>query len=53
MANKPTVRHATNQRNRSINRETQKMQGYNITLTTNQVQEAIKLKFATYRVLTN
>ena len=37
-----TVRHATHKTNRSINRATQKIQGYNITLTTTQVQEAIK-----------
>ena len=32
----------THKTNRSINRTTHKMQGYNITLTTNHVQEAIK-----------
>ena len=32
----------TQKANRSINRATQKIQGYNITLTTIQVQEAIK-----------
>ena len=37
-----TVRHATHKTNRSINRARQKIQGYNITLTTTQVQEAIK-----------
>ena len=35
-------KHATHKTNRSINRATQKIQGYNITLTTTQVQEAIK-----------
>ena len=34
-------KHATHKTNRSINRSTQKIQGYNITLTTTQVQEAI------------
>ena len=37
-----TVEHATHQTNRSINRDTQNIQGYNITLTTSQVQETIK-----------
>ena len=37
-----TVKHTTNKTNRHINRETHKIQGYNITLTTTQVQEAIK-----------
>ena len=37
-----TVKHATHTTNRSINRATQNIQGYNITLTTSQVQEAIK-----------
>ena len=37
-----TVKHATHKTNRSINRATQSIQGYNITLTTSQVQEAIK-----------
>ena len=37
-----TVKHATHKTNRSINRATHKIQGYNITLTTTQVQEAIK-----------
>ena len=37
-----TVRHATNKTNRYINRATQQIQGYNITLTTTQVHEAIK-----------
>ena len=37
-----TVKHATHKANRSINRTTQNIQGYNITLTTFQVQEAIK-----------
>ena len=37
-----TVKHATHKTNRSINRATHKIQGYNITLTTSQVQEAIK-----------
>ena len=36
-----TVKHATHKTNRSINRATHKIQGYNITLTTTQVQEAI------------
>ena len=38
-----TVRHASNKTNRSIYRETQNKQGYNITLTTLQVQETITL----------
>ena len=37
-----TVKHATHKTNRHINRETHNIQGYNITLTTSQVQEAIK-----------
>ena len=37
-----TVRHATHKTNISIDRATQNIQGYNITLTTSQVQEAIK-----------
>ena len=37
-----TVRHATHKTHRSINRATHKIQGYNITLTTIHVQEAIK-----------
>ena len=37
-----TVKHATHKANRSIDRATQNLQGYNITLTTSQVQEAIK-----------
>ena len=37
-----TVRHATHKTNRSINRTTQKIQGYNITLTTTEVQGEIK-----------
>ena len=37
-----TVKHATHKTNRSINRATHTIQGYNITLTTTQVQEAIK-----------
>ena len=36
-----TVNHATHKINRYTNRETHKIQGYNITLTTTQVQEAI------------
>ena len=35
-------KHATHKTNRSINRATQKIHGYNITLTTTQVQEATK-----------
>ena len=35
-------KHVTHKTNRSINGETHKIQGYNITLTTTQVQEAIK-----------
>ena len=35
-------KHATQKSNRYTNRETHKIQGYNITLTTTQVQEAIK-----------
>ena len=35
------VKHSTHKTNRSINRATQKIQGYNISLTTTQVQEAI------------
>ena len=37
-----TVKHATHKTNRHINRATHTIQGYNITLTTSQVQEAIK-----------
>ena len=37
-----TVKHATHKTNRSIDRATQNIQGYNITLTTSRVQEAIK-----------
>ena len=37
-----TVKHATQKTSRFINRATHKIQGYNITLTTTQVQEAIK-----------
>ena len=37
-----TVKHATHKTNRHINRATHSIQGYNITLTTFQVQEAIK-----------
>ena len=37
-----TVQHATHHTNRHINRATHNIQGYNITLTTSQVQEAIK-----------
>ena len=37
-----TVKHATHRINRSIDRGTQNIQGYNITLTTSQVQETIK-----------
>ena len=37
-----TVKHATHKTNRHINRVTHNIQGYNITLTTSQVQEAIK-----------
>ena len=37
-----TVKHATHKTNRSIDRATQNIQGYNITLTTSQVQQAIK-----------
>ena len=37
-----TVKHATHQTNRYTNRETHTIQGYNITLTTTHVQEAIK-----------
>ena len=37
-----TVKHATYKTNGFINRATQKIQGYNITLTTTQVQEEIK-----------
>ena len=37
-----TVKHATHKTNRSIDRATQNIQGYNITLTTSQAQEAIK-----------
>ena len=35
-------KHATHKTNKHINRETHYIQGYNITLTTSQVQEAIK-----------
>ena len=37
-----TVKHVTHKTNRHINRATHNIQGYNITLTTSQVQEAIK-----------
>ena len=37
-----TIKHATHKTNRHINRATHNIQGYNITLTTSQVQEAIK-----------
>ena len=37
-----TIKHATHRTIRSIDRATQNIQGYNITLTTSQVQEAIK-----------
>ena len=37
-----TVKHATHKTNRSIYRAAQNIQGYNITFTTSQVQEAIK-----------
>ena len=37
-----TVKHATHKTNRCIDRATQNIHGYNITLTTSQVQEAIK-----------
>ena len=37
-----TVKHATHKANRHINRATHNIQGYNITLTNSQVQEAIK-----------
>ena len=37
-----TVKHATHKTNRHINRATHNIQGYNITLTTSQVQDAIK-----------
>ena len=37
-----TVKHATHKTNRHIDRATHNMQGYNIALTTSQVQEAIK-----------
>ena len=37
-----TIKHATHKTNRHINRPTHNIQGYNITLTTSQVQEAIK-----------
>ena len=42
--NNYTVRHATHKTIRSIDRSIPKIQGYNITLTTTQVQEAINLK---------
>ena len=37
-----TIKHATHKTNRHINRATHNIQGYNITPTTSQVQEAIK-----------
>ena len=37
-----TIKHATHKTNRHINRATHNIQGYNITLTTSHVQEAIK-----------
>ena len=37
-----SIKHATHKTNRHINRATHNIQGYNITLTTSQVQEAIK-----------
>ena len=39
---KNIAKHATHKSNRSIDRATQNIQGYNITLTISQVQEAIK-----------
>ena len=43
-----------NTQEKQINRATHKIQGYNITLTTTQVQEAIKqVKITTHKVLTN
>ena len=39
-----TVKHATHKTNRHINRATHNIQGYNITLTTSQVQETINYK---------
>ena len=39
---KNTVKHATHKTNRHINRATHNIQGYNITLTTSQVQGAVK-----------
>ena len=36
-------KHKTHKTNRSINRETHKIQGYNITITTTQVQESTEL----------
>ena len=46
-----TVKHATHKTNRHINRATHNIQGYNITLTTSQVQEAVKITI--HKVLTN
>ena len=37
-----TVKHATHKTNKSIDRATQNIQGYNLTLTTSQVEDAIK-----------
>ena len=48
------LKHATHKTNRHINRATHNIQGYNITLTTSQVQEAIKqIKITIHKVLTN
>ena len=44
-----TVKHATHKTNRSINRATHKIQGYNIILTTTRVQDALnKVKIKTH-----
>ena len=49
-----TIKQATYKTNRHINRATHNIQGYTITLTTSQVQEAInKVKITTHKVLTN
>ena len=49
-----TVKHATHTTNRSIDRAPQNIQGYNITLTSAQLQEAIKqCKATNHKVLIN
>ena len=48
------IKHVTHTTNKSIDRATHKIQGYNITLTTTNVQEAINnVKITTHKILTN